>query len=240
MVDGQLAEVGWPGLVGLRVDDLLVVLPVEELSIGEDAALVGEATVLRRPLGLVEVVGEAGRGRQRRQVEAAHHRVGAVEFHIVRVVLQALHQAVLVRVPVLPGELERLDARWPDASEPSVIAADQPFAVHLDNRPHLPIGRRVEARAALRPQRQRHAEADEAVVLHRVGPVCLAYGPLQGREEVGESLGVVPDMGTGALATPAAVTAALEAVEGAVGETQAGVGAQDRQLAADRVESDRG
>src|ERR1019366_3625874 len=214
------AQRGGNFVFGHAADLLGVVFTVEEIGVNPLAAVLEEAAVF----GCRRVAGGAGHlfsGAQRAQIIDAAHRVGAVELHVVGVVLHAFQDAVAVGVPAAgdPGEFQgSLDA-GPDAAQPFEVAGEPPIEIGVHYLAHGAVGggeapERLFVRQVL-------AEVQGAGGVEIVSETDGAQGAGKGGEQVGGGGFVVPDVGATAVAAAGVIVGALEAVELAVGGTEA-------------------
>ncbi len=194
--------------------DLLVeVLAVEEVLV-ESAHAGGDALAVGRDV-LPELLAHGDRGRQRAEVEAGAHAVGAPELDVVGVVVRLLDDALAPRVPGRHAVVEAHAHARPQGAQPTGVPADAPLAVDLHDPAELAVGGRLHLV---------HGDADgqrraEGLVAGRVlGDVelGLAQSALQRGKQVGDGLRVVPDVRAGAVAAAGRVGAALPGPEAAV------------------------
>ena len=203
-------------------------------------AALEQAPILAGGLHLAEMLRHLRARLEGAQVEAGEPGIGTEQLHVQGMVLAAFQDAVAVGVPAVlvafrPRELDRFLHRGPVAPQPVAVAADLPVAVGLDHAAELPVRAGAEG-GALRAERQAQAEPHAAVRALVVGEVEVAHRALQLRKQKRQRVGVVPDVGAGALAAALFRAQPLEAVERAVGEAQAGGRLQHRQVGRGRLQ----
>ncbi len=114
-----------------------------------------------------------------------------------------------------PSIFQRLFDCGPDASQPRIIAGDLPIAIGLHHAPELAIATGAEG-PRIGPNRQLNAERHGPIVEQIVFVVGNAHGAFQRREEEGQRLLIVPDMGAASFATPFVQVQTFPAIEGAI------------------------
>ena len=164
-----------------------------------------------------------------------HIGIGAVELHVVGVVLDAFEDAIAVGIPAAgnPGEFEGFFDARPDAAQPVDIAGERPIEVGVHDLAHGAIGggeapERLFVRQVL-------AEMQGARVVHVVAETGGAQGAGEGGEEMGGDGLVVPDVGATAVAAAGVIVGAFEAVELAIGGAEADGGDQRGEIGAGGV-----
>jgi hypothetical protein len=127
-------------------------------------------------------------------VEAGDHARRAPELDVVGVVLGLLGPSLPLRVPGCDAVVEARANLRPEPPQPRRVAADAPLAVHLHDPAELAVGRRVEV-VRRRLDRQGDPEILVAALVLADVELGLPQRALQRREQVGDRLGVVPDVG---------------------------------------------
>ncbi len=154
-------------------------------------------------LGEVRFVHDDGHlspGFQGCKVVAGQPGVRAEQFHIQGVVLPAVEDAGLIRVPLVvvvlaPGIFNGFSHRRPERSQPVGVAGDFPVAIGFDDVAKLAVGAGAEiAFFGFDAQGQFDAEVRAADLVDTVGVVCRPHRALQRREQKCQRLGVVPDV----------------------------------------------
>ena len=194
------------------------------MFVGPTLAPCKDLPVLGRGGIVTQMLRHFGPGLERAQVHAREPRIGAEQFHVQGMVLPPPQDARLLRVPEIhvvrrPGEVDGLLDRGPQRGQPVAVAGNLPVAIDLEHAAELAVGTGAEV-PARRAQGQLNAEGHAAVGTQIVRIVGVAHGAFQGREEEGQGLGVVPDVGATALAAAGRGMTALPAVEGAVFQAQ--------------------
>ena len=165
------------------------------------------------------------------QIPEAHLGVGAVVFHIHRIVLAAFHNAVLVTVPTsfYPAEFESPFRPGIQGFEKGVVAGKLPVPVEFHKAAHLAVGCGLaEGTGVFKGQVD--AEVHHPLVVQGVVEFHVAHGADEVSEEEGDGLFVVPDVSTGAEAAADVVPAPLESVEPSVGGPEDRLGAQGAEV----------
>ena len=227
-----------------EVDLLDEVLAVEEIGVDPGAALLVDRPVERGGLGLAERLRHLGAGLERAEIEAGQPRVRAEQLHVERVVLAPPQDAGLVGVPAVavvraPGVLDALPGPRPEPAEPVDVAGELPVPVEFQDVAELAVGAGPFG-GVVGAERQAEPEAHAAGLVHVVGVVGLAHRAFERREEEGQRLLVVPDVGAASLAAAGVRVAALPAVEGAVLEAERRRRLEDAEIGGRRVEHRQG
>ena len=165
-----------------------------------------------------------------------HMPSGSPELDVISVVMR-LEQAG--RAPPGPMALMqysrlRFASGYSGRSQP-VVAADLPVPVQLHDPAKLAVGSRVVA-VIRQAVRKLGPKVDMPLLAERPLQLLLAQGALQFREQVRQGLGVVPDMGAGAVAAAGGHKAAFPGPDVAVFLAQHGRRLEDRQIAADGIQ----
>src|ERR1019366_7946371 len=209
-------------LVFRHAADLLrVVFAVEQIGVNPLAAALEEAAVFDCRSRVARGAGHLFTGAQRAQIIDAAHRVGAIELHVVGVVLHAFQDAVAVGIPAAgdPGEFQSSLDAGPDAAQPVEIAGEPPIEIGVHDLAHGAIGGGAAPERLL--GRQVPAEMQGAGGVEVVSETDGAQGAGEGGEQVGGYGFVVPDVGATAVAAAGVIVGAFEAVELAVGGAEA-------------------
>src|ERR1035441_6620485 len=225
-------QVGRDLLLGDAADFLHVEFAIKEVGVDPLAAAFEQRTILRRAGSVAGRPRHLLAGPQRAQIEDAALRVGAVELHVVGVVLHAFEDAILIGIPAArnPGELDGLlDAR-PHAAEPRGVAGKLPIEVGVHDLAHLAIGGgKAEALAVVgKPL----AKTDAAGGVLLVAESGSAQRAGEAGEDVGGSRLVVPDVRAASVAAAGMVVSAFETVEFAVGGAEDDGGDQRGEVGA--------
>src|ERR1022692_707510 len=205
-------------------DLLHVELAVEQVLVDPGAALAEERLVLIGRGGISQYPRHLLGGPQSAQVIDPAERVWTIEFHIVRVVLNAFHYPVAIRVPTSWNPCERDGALdfGPMATEPFGVARELPIQVRLDDLAHLPV--RSGIAEPIDAIGQHLAEAHAALVVLGESERGVAERARQaGEQELRRGL-VVPDVGAVAEAAAALIVRPLKAVESAIRGAKRGLG----------------
>ena len=234
-----VAEGGQHGVVG-EVELLDIIFAVEKLFLDELAAPGADAPVQRGALRFTDGVGHPGGGVKRGVIEPGQPRIRAEEFDVQRVMLAAGQHAGLFRVPPVrvfraPSVFQRPSGLREPAVQPVGVAGNLPLPVHLDHAAHLPVDAGAET-GGLTSQRQLQPEAQPSVRLEVPGVVQFPHRPLQRREQKGQRVGVVPDVGAASLAAAVQTGGSFESVEFAVLQPQAGRALQHREIGGNGVD----
>ena len=176
-------------------DTLFVVGTVPQVAIQIGGAPFPEFIVACRVLGFADVTREFGHRRQGAQIEARTHPVGSPELDVIRVVMGFLQDAPVLRVPGADAVVHAALRQGVHALEPRLVAADLPLPIHFHDAAELTIRCGVELVLGV-AIREGGAEGHVAAAVHGSFEFGLAEGSFQLWIQVGQSLGIVPDVGT--------------------------------------------
>ncbi len=159
-------------------------------------------------------------GSQCAEVVDSALRVRSVKFHVVGVVLDAIHDAAAAGVPPTrhPGEGQTKLHPGPDFAQPGSVARKPPVQVDLHDLAHLAIGGGV-AVALFAVGKHLAMTHGAAIVFGKTECGFPQRTGERGEQMLGGGL-VVPDVRAVPEAAAAAIVAALEAVEFAIGGTE--------------------
>jgi len=166
--------------------------------------------------GVVEGLGHVDGGGEGAEVEAGAHAIGTPELDVVGVMVGFFEPAAVLGIPRADAVIEAGFDLGPELSEPLGVTTDAPFPVDLHDTAELSIGGGVEVMGD-GADGEGAAELLVAVFILGWAELGFAERSFQAGEEVWECLGVVPDVGAGAVAAAAIVGAAFPTPEPAVG-----------------------
>ena len=220
-------------------DLLVVILPVVEMLVEVGRTFPGQVAIEGLVVRVADVSREVGHGRECTEIDAGAHAVGPPELDVVGVVVRLFEDTAMAGIPGLDAVVDALLDAGVKALHPPSIARDLPVAVELHDPAELSVASGVEPVVGGAVWK-RGTEVDVAAPVHAAPELLLAKGPLELGVEMGDGLGVVPDVGAAPRTTPLVGEATLPRPQVAVLLAKHRGRLEDREVRRHGVEHVRG
>ena len=190
--EGRIAQ-------ALKLDGLLVVLAVEEMLVHILRGEFGKVLIECRVGLCADGSGHLRHCRERAEIDAGAHSIGAPELDVVGVVMGLEERAVMVGIPGADAVIETALNEWIDLLEPGEVAGDLPIAEDLHDAAELAVGGGVPIviDGAIG---DRAAEVHMTALVHGANKFHVAKRAFEMGVEMRHGLSVVPHVSAGTVA----------------------------------------